>query len=289
MVLIRRELLRAMLFRKSVLIGAAITAVLLSFAPQAQAQYRKERRLAGITIGSKGLAVLRAYGNPTRVANGLGAPPADVAAAVGQTGTGTTTSPYGPYGPYGPGATGPYPPGTSGYSGPPGVSNPYMAGVMRFMSPGGTMPGVGTVPNITYGPGALPVPGASDTTSEGVAGISEEAMTDFSVPTEPLVTWTYEIPKAKVTLDFRLDEDGRVVEIVGTGRKPTSLVKTSVGVTLGDPYGKVLRLYGPPDRQFQQVVPGLGTVTTVSYHKKYGVAFQLQNMKVVRIVVAEVK
>jgi hypothetical protein len=164
-----------------------------------------------------------------------------------------------------------------------------MAGVMRFMSPGGTMPGVGTVPNITYGPGALPVPGASDTTSEGVAGISEEAMTDFSVPTEPLVTWTYEIPKAKVTLDFRLDEDGRVVEIVGTGRKPTSLVKTSVGVTLGDPYGKVLRLYGPPDRQFQQVVPGLGTVTTVSYHKKYGVAFQLQNMKVVRIVVAEVK
>lgn len=275
-----------MFFRKTLLIGGAFLVVLLSSAPQAQAQYRKERRLAGITIGSKGLAVLRAYGNPTRVANGLGAPPADVAAAVGQAGAGATASPYGPYGP---GAAGPYPPGTSGYSGPPGVSNPYMAGVMRFMSPGSTMPGVGTVPSITYGPGALPVPGASETASEGAAGISTEAMTDFSVPTEPLVTWTYEIPKAKVTLDFRLDEDGRVVEIVATGKQPTSLVKTSVGVTLGDPYGKVLRLYGPPDRQFQQVVPGLGAITTVSYHKKYGVAFQLQNMKVVRIVVAEVK
>lgn len=152
------------------------------------------------------------------------------------------------------------------------------------------MPGVGAVPSITSGPGALPVPGAEGTEAEGVVGVGTQgSLMDLSTPTEPLVTWTYELKKHKAVLDFRLDEDGRVVEIVATGKRPTALARTAAGITLGDPYGKVLRLYGPPDSQFQQVVPGLGNVTTVSYQKKHCVAFQLQNLKVVRIVVAEVK
>lgn len=136
----------------------------------------------------------------------------------------------------------------------------------------------------------MPVPGAEGTEAEGVVGMGTQGtLMDLSTPTEPLVTWTYELKKHKTVLDFRLDEDGRVVEIVATGKRPTALARTAAGVTLGDPYGKVLRLYGPPDSQFQQVVPGLGNVTTVSYQKKHSVALQFQNLKVVRIVVAEVK
>ncbi|MGQ9523685.1 MAG: hypothetical protein ACUVTZ_02485 [Armatimonadota bacterium] len=281
-----------MRFRRRIVMVVSAVA-LAALVVQAGAYARPERKLAGITIGSKGLAVLRAYGNPTRVANGLGAPPTGLTAGMpGQEQTQTVVSPYsspaGPYGPGGMGVPNPYAAGPAGPYGPGGAArDPYLS---RFGPPGVSMPGVGAVPNIASGPGALPVPGVEGGEAGGVTGMGTLGTSmDLSIPTEPLVTWTYELKKQKLVLDFRLDEDGRVVEIVATGKTPSSLARTAAGITLGDPYGKVLRLYGPPDAQFQQVVPGLGNVTTVSYQKKHSLAFQLQNLKVVRIVVAEVK
>jgi len=267
-------------FRRVVLLACWLGGALwMATAAQAQWQ-RPERSLAGITVGSKGLIVLRKYGNPSRAVNGItGAVDASVAAAT------ANASPTGP--------AGPYPPATEGA---PGVNpyasyrNPYPGGGVSPMgySPGApvaAIPGVGAIPGVPSGPGALPAPGDTELGQEGVVGgVGTSPGADLSAPKELLVTWVYNMPKQHCMVEFRLDEDGRVVEIAGTGYKPTPLVRTSKGVTLGDPYGKVLRLYGPPDTQFQQ-----GNITTISYQDKYHVAFQLRNLKVVRIVVAEVR
>jgi hypothetical protein len=118
--------------------------------------------------------------------------------------------------------------------------------------------------------------GTSDT-----AGGDSGASPDF---TSRLTTWTYRYPKQGLVLDFQLDEDGRVVQIVATGLKPNSLGRTQRGVSFGDSYSKVLKIYGFPESQAQ---PGAGSVVVADYRNRSRVAFQFINRKVARIVVAE--
>jgi hypothetical protein len=102
--------------------------------------------------------------------------------------------------------------------------------------------------------------------------------------TSGLTTWTYKKLKGGPRVDFRLDEDGVVVEIVATGMKPASFTRTSRGVNLGDPYGKVMRLYGFPEETVQQ-----GNILTAKFAKNTHVAFQFYKLRLVRIAVAKQK
>jgi len=99
-----------------------------------------------------------------------------------------------------------------------------------------------------------------------------------------LTTWTYKKLKGGPRVDFRLDEDGVVVEVVATGLKPASFTRTTRGVNLGDPYGKVMRLYGFPDETVQT-----GNLTTAKYAKSIHCAFQFYKLRLVRIAVAKQK
>jgi len=109
--------------------------------------------------------------------------------------------------------------------------------------------------------------------------------TDVTTPqgayAEQLVNWVYKPAKLKnTTLEFRLDEDGYVVEICASSNRPSSVIRTSRGVTFGDTYAKVLRLYGFPESHKTQ-----GDVVTASYRESKHVAFQFYKMKLVRIIV----
>jgi hypothetical protein len=272
-----------MIVTRRALFYVMVMAVAALSVSSAYAQRPPERRMAGITIGARGLDVLRAFGNPTRVATGLGGlvDPALAGVANGDQPVG----PFGPAGPYGPpGGAGPYgPPGGMGPFGPAGPYGP----------PGGAgpygLPGAGPMPYIGAGPGALPGQGGMELGGQfGDNAMGGPGIMDLTTPREPLVTWTYQMPKHHLTLDFRLDEDGRVVEVCATGYRPSSLARTAAGVTLGASYGDVLRRYGPPDFQTQSQ-SAQGTITTVSYQEKHHVAFQFRNLRVVRIVMAQVK
>lgn len=269
----------------------------LVFQAWAQGQ---EQTLAGIRLRSKGIVVLRKFGNPHEVTPGLGQTPQ---MPQGVEGTSTPTSPYGPYGPRFPGMPGAYP-GT-----PPGA---YPG------SPPGTYPGspTGRTPIAGLPGGLPPIPGTpsypgfpglgSLLGEEGQTGLGSSLTpqtTELGTETgnalifgdanqEPIVTWTYRRLKGVVTLDFRLDEEGRVIEISATGLPTTSqarkvaasIVRTSRGVTLGDPYGKVVALYGFPERQVVQ-----GRIITAVYQERWGIAFQFANMKLVRITIGLVR
>jgi hypothetical protein len=107
---------------------------------------------------------------------------------------------------------------------------------------------------------------------------------DENGDTTGLTTWTYKKLKGGPRVDFRLDEDGVVVEVVATGLKPASFTRTARGVNLGDPYGKVMRLYGFPEETVQT-----GNLLTAKYTKDIHCAFQFFKLHLVRIAVAKTK
>lgn len=240
-----------------------------------------ERRLAGIRIGDRGLDVLRAYGSPSQVgfvlsggesnlpvpgvrmpvageasAEGTATAPGVQPTAVPYGAPGTPgaytgpTGPYGPYGPYGPGGA----PGNLQTSAL-GIVNRYLGAVTGEQNPLGL--------------------------SEGTPGTAAGDTTTALDVREQLVNWVYRPAKLKNTiLEFRLDEDGYVVEICASSSRPSNVIRTSRGVTFGDTYAKVLRLYGFPESHKTQ-----GDIVTVSYRESKHVAFQFYKMKLVRIIV----
>ncbi len=259
--------------RRGFSLGAAAVLGLLSFGLGAAtaAPVRRaapERALAGVRIGTRGVTVLQRFGEPTSVRIGTATPDANGGAGAG---FGATPGPAtgGGAGPYGAPGAGPSPYGPSSYR-------------MNAGGPGPLPPaGYTSSPYGPYGPGGGgPAAGAAaDASASG----------DITQPQDysgRLVTWTYRYPRQGLVLDFQLDEDGRVVQIVATGLRPTSMARTQRGVTFGDSYSKVLRLYGFPESQSQ---PGSGSVIVADYRNRSRVAFQFINLKVVRIVVAELQ
>jgi len=265
-------------FAKTALVGA----LLAFFCGSAYAQ-QFERRLAGIRIGDRGLAVLRAYGSPgavefimsggesNRPVPGLRIQPAAGTAGT-ETAAGTSpqvttpTSPYSPYGPPGaPGAPG----APSGYGpyGPPGVPGNLQTSALNIVN---RYLGAAT--------GEQNPLGLPETTE---VGVTDATGTYQGVYAEQLVNWVYRPKKFKNTLlEFRLDEDGYVTEICASSTTPSNFIRTSRGITFGDTYAKVLRLYGFPESHKTQ-----GDFVTVSYRESRHVAFQFYKLKVVRIIV----
>ncbi|MGQ9523996.1 MAG: hypothetical protein ACUVTZ_04055 [Armatimonadota bacterium] len=254
----------------------AATALVL-FSSGAYAQ-KFERRLAGIRIGDRGLDVLRAYGSPSQVGFVMSGGESNIPVpgvrmpVLGETtaegtpaapGAQPTAVPYGAPGtmPGGyPSPYGPYPPSPSGAPGnlqtsAANILNRYLGAVTGEQNPLGL--------------------------SETTPGMTEDVTTPQGAYVEQLVNWVYRPAKFKNTvLEFRLDEDGYVVEICASSNRPSSVIRTSRGITFGDTYAKVLRLYGFPESHKTQ-----GDVVTVSYRESKHVAFQFYKMKVVRIIV----
>jgi hypothetical protein len=247
---------------------AIIAATLTSMSANAAfAALPVERAMAGVSVGSKGIVVLRKYGNPTDVTPGLGAllPPNTVAT------TGPNAAPATAPG-IPPGAGGPYNPYAMGPGGlPPGI--PPVGGTNQLQQ------GLSNLAN-TYNSylnedsGSLS-PAGADTSATGM---------DETGLNSGLTTWTYEKLRKGPRIDFRLDEDGSVVEMCAFGTKPSPLTRTARGVNLGDPYGKVMRMYGFPDQSVQQ-----GDILTVSFAKSAHIAFQFYKLKLVRIDIAKQK
>ncbi len=225
-----------------------------------------ERALAGVSIGSKGIIVLRRYGNPNIVTPGLGGAGGGAAGAN----AGAAPDAANPY------ATGPggLPPGVSA---PGGGANPYAA-YNPYARSGGGGSGAKFSGGASYGGGPAATPGLAPGGAEATMGGDNAQMAD----TTGLVTWTYQRMSGNATVNFRLDEDGKVVEVTATGTRPSPLARTARGVNLGDPYGKVLRLYGFPEESTTA-----GKFVTVKYTKSAHIAFQFYNLKLVRIAVAK--
>ncbi len=76
--------------------------------------------------------------------------------------------------------------------------------------------------------------------------------------------------KGGSTYLFQFNKDGRVVQISAYGRRPDPRVRTSRGVGLGDPYSKVISVYGHPDEHAFS-----GDIYAIRYNK-LGVAFQFE-------------
>ncbi len=127
--------------------------------------------------------------------------------------------------------------------------------------PGGEMPGPGGPPGFGQPPGTGGTPGEQRVEME--------------------TTYIYK-GKGGSTYAFVVNKDGRVVQISAHGYKPDPNVRTARGITLGDPYSKVVRAYGyPQEHQYQ------GDVILARYNK-LGVAFLLDTRtnKVMAIAVA---
>jgi hypothetical protein len=72
------------------------------------------------------------------------------------------------------------------------------------------------------------------------------------------VKWVYARPKGG-SLEFWINEDGRVAQIAATG--PTGAAVTSKGVKLGGTYSQALKAYGPPEmHQTSTVSPEVAAV-----------------------------
>ncbi|MCX7993440.1 MAG: hypothetical protein N2651_07195 [Fimbriimonadales bacterium] len=76
--------------------------------------------------------------------------------------------------------------------------------------------------------------------------------------------------KGGSTYLFQFNKDGRTVQISAYGRRSDPRVRTSRGVGLGDPYSKVVSVYGHPDEHAFG-----GDIYAIRYNK-LGVAFQLE-------------
>jgi len=129
----------------------------------------------------------------------------------------------------------------------------------------GGLPGPGGPPGFGGPPGGQPS-GAGTTTEQRI---------------EMETVYIYR-GKGGSTYSFVLNKDGRVVQISAHGYKPDPKVRTARGISLGDPYSKVVKAYGyPQEHQYY------GDVILARYNK-LGVAFQLdaKTNKVMAIVVA---
>ena len=223
------------------------------------ASSRIERSLAGIRIGTRATALVKAIGQPTRIELGAG---------TGSTGGGMDAG-------FGTGFDSGFAPAMpSPIGGMPMPGGPPMAGGPPIGPP---MPGASPFPS-GGSPFGLPQPGASPF---GPAGPGE--MGDASG--QLAVTYVYENFRGKrgFTMHIQIDEDGRVVQIVGTSLNPVG-VATSRGIGFGTRYSTVLGRYGWP-----QAHTAAGNFIQASYQDTAHVAFQFLDGKVARIVVAEVE
>jgi hypothetical protein len=246
-------------------LGILVTAAGTSFAA--------ERQLVGIVLGRSYKTVLDKYGTPdlmvpvtlptasTLLANsafGMGILP-------GGPDTGMGGSPYGPPG-GGPGSgPGGYP--GSGPGGPPG-----------YGAPGGYGGPPGSGPSSPYGPpgGGPAGPGGPPVLPPGGGGEGPGGPPGYGGPSGPgggyggdpnaagggqqgnAVKWIYARPNGG-SLEFWINEDGRVAQIAATGR--TGSAVTSKGIKLGSSYAQALKAYGPPETyQTSPVAPEVAVV-----------------------------
>jgi hypothetical protein len=129
----------------------------------------------------------------------------------------------------------------------------------------GGLPGPGGPPGFGGPPGGQP----------GAGNLSTEQRIEMET------VYLYK-GKGGATYAFVINKDGRVVQISAYGYKPDANVRTARGITLGDPYSKVVKAYGyPQEHQYY------GSVVLVRYNK-LGVAFQIdaKTNKVMAIAVA---
>jgi hypothetical protein len=133
------------------------------------------------------------------------------------------------------------------------------------------------------GGSSMPMPGA---TSGG--DFSNGTGTDTSAPV-PTVTYVYHnfLKHKGFDMSIQLDEDGRVVQIIGTSLKHVPGVSTARGIGFGSPYKAVVDRYNWPEST-TSVQLANGTFLQTSFQERAHVAFQFLQSKVVRIVIAEV-
>jgi hypothetical protein len=220
---------------------------------------RIERSLAGVKLGTRISALMRSptFNNPTQITVGgvSGSAAGDTGGlTAGGFGTGTGMTPGSPF----PVAGSPFPGGSQ--------PSPFLS---AGPSPMPGMPSGMALPSI--GGGAFPGMGSPDTGSTDQAGALA-------------MTYLYRSFRGikGFTLEIQADEDGRVVQLVGTSLAPCG-VYTARGIGFGSSYARVIQAYGWPESQVMN-----GEFLQMSYQEKAHVAFQLLNKKVARIVVAEV-
>jgi len=231
--------------------------------------FAAERTLVGITLGRSYQTVLDKYGTPdlmvpvtlptasTLLASsgfGMGVfpgateggpggyPGAPGSGPGGYPGSGPGSSPYGPPGGAPGSGPGGYPgsgPGSSPY-GPPGAG-PSGPGAPPVLPPAGGGEGPGGPPGYggPSGPGGGYGGGYGDPSAAG-SGQQGNA-----------VKWVYARPNGG-SLEFWINEDGRVAQIAATGR--TGNAVTSRGARLGSDYKQVLKAYGPPETYLTSTV-----------------------------------
>jgi hypothetical protein len=80
------------------------------------------------------------------------------------------------------------------------------------------------------------------------------------------VKWVYARPNGG-SLEFWINEDGRVAQIAATGR--TGAAITSKGTKLGSTYAQVLKAYGPPETySTSNVAPEVAAVMGLNREQK---------------------
>ncbi len=251
-------------------VALSTTAATLPVGAAPASSSRIERSLAGIRLGTRATTLVKQIGQPTRIELGAGAGTTG-GAMDGGMGAGFD-------GGFGAGFDGGFP--TSGAPMPGGMpmpGGPPMAGGPALGPP---MPGASPFPG---GPGAspfgLPQPGANPFSPAGPGEMGDTSG-------QLAVTYVYENFRKKpgFTLHIQIDQDGRVVQIVGTSLRPVSGVGTARGIGFGTRYSTVLGRYGWP-----QAHTAAGNFIQASYAENAHVAFQFLDGKVVRIVVAEVE
>jgi hypothetical protein len=253
--------------------GAAVASLALTVWG-AGASWAVERQLVGIVLGRSFKTVLAKYGTPDRsfpvylpnanslmaaaAGSGLGLEgvfPGAGTGASGYPGAPGAMGPGGYPGPGGAGGPGGYggPPGSVGPGGPPGMAGP--GGPGGYPGPGGAGGlggGYGGPPG-SVGPGGPPVlppaggvgepggyggpPGSSG--AYGATGDTSGASQQGNA-----VKWVYVRPNGG-TLEFWINEDGRVAQIAASG--PSGTAVTSKGIKLGSTYAQVLTSYGPAE------------------------------------------
>lgn len=241
--------------------AAAVCSVAVpAYAQKKTAASRIERSLAGVKLGTRISTLMRSatFNNPTQITVGgvSGSAAGDAGGlAAGGFGMGAGMTPGSPF----PAAAGsPFPGGSQ--------PSPFLSSgptPMPGMPSGMALPGIGA--------GTFPGMGSPDAGTADQGGAL--AMTYLYRPFRGIKGFTLEI---------QADEDGRVVQLIGTSLAPCG-VYTARGIGFGSSYARVIQAYGWPESQVMN-----GEFLQMSYQEKAHVAFQLLNKKVARIVVAEV-
>jgi hypothetical protein len=261
--------------------GAAVASLALTVWG-AGAGWAVERQLVGIVLGRSYRTVLAKYGTPDQMIP-VTLPTASMLLASGGTGLGVegvlpgaTSGGYGGY-PGGPGGSGPGggyggsspsygppgmggPPGGVGSSpsyGPPGMSGPGgpggypgPGGAGGYGPPGGSGPGG---PPVLPPAGGLGQPGGYGAPPGSSGGYGATGDTSGgAVQQGNAVKWVYVRPDGG-SLEFWINEDGRVAQIAATGHTGTAV--TSKGLKLGSSYSQVLTSYGVPEIHRTSPVP----------------------------------